>query len=236
MKKGFSLLLSFILVFNIINVTAFALSDANQSCKVITYEEYIGAIQEEFAAYGIEWYAKETTSPAVFTQKELDEALEQVHSYVESHLAAQEAAFHEFQELSQNGELKEDDLLVSPKVLYHTYYDLYDDTFVPVTTIPILYTFCTIRTTVDILTDLQNYYIISPSNVRLQVRSGTGIGTYCELQSYQCSYSNQNTTSARINFLINCTVMEELTIGVVTSWSYVDVSYTTSFRPFPQNL
>jgi hypothetical protein len=109
---------------------------------------------------------------------------------------------------------------------------MYDDTFLELTDIPILPKNCTIRTSVDILTELLTYGIVNAGEPTLEVRDGTGIDDYVKLLSYNYTVTNNNTSNARVTYSITCQLKESMTIGGTTSWGKFEHTYSVKFYPF----
>ena len=87
MKRRLLASLSVLFILSSINAQVFA---ADSSLQEITFNEYYSAIQDRFESYGIRWEGVSTNNlypDYVYTQEDLNEALEQADEYCEAILS-----------------------------------------------------------------------------------------------------------------------------------------------------
>lgn len=97
--------------------------------------------------------------------------------------------------------------------------------------LPIVPRYFEVQTTVDILTELLSYSIISVDEPTLRITAATGYDDYISLVSYDYSVSRNNTADAKVTVNITCEVKESVSIGGIESWAYVTKNYSVSFTP-----
>lgn len=230
MKRRLLASLSVLFILSSINAQVFA---ANSSLQQITFNEYYSAIQDRFESYGIRWEGVSTNNlypDYVYTQEDLNEALEQADEYCEAILSPSQTLICVDAIETSDVALTSTETALPKGVMYHTYTLTASNTITDMS-LPIVPRYFEVQTTVDILTELLSYSIISVDEPTLRITAATGYDDYISLVSYDYSVSRNNTADAKVTVNITCEVKESVSIGGIESWAYVTKNYSVSFTP-----
>ncbi len=215
--KNFIRFLVFVLTLSTLSVHTFA-AEKNQT---VSFEEYAKAIEAEYAKYGVEGGVYEPEGEFFCTIDTLEQDLNIVRQRAKSIAAAKISS--PIQSCNSTASAIEPQGMITTTTMTDTYF--YKDLSHPI----IPYS-CTIKTTVVITSDYQNAHIISVSKPELEITKGIGIDDWIEYVSHSTSI-NQEKKSAQQTIV--CKVKEEISLGAITSWEKVEVTYIASFKNIP---
>lgn len=212
-KKMISVLLVMALML-MCSVTAFAEENEN----TVTFEEYAEAIEAEYAKYGLEGGVYEPEEEFICDVEMLEQDLNIVRLYAESVVErAGTPSPHPSNNISSD---------VAPLSMIGTVTKTATYYYTNLSN-PIIPCFCTIQSTSVITVDYQNSHIVSASRPALEIVSGTGIADWIEYVSHSTSI---NQTRKSVSQTITCKIKQEITLGVSTSWSKIQITYNANYN------
>lgn len=193
---------------------------AYESNQYVTLEEYSAAIEAEYAEYGIEGGVFEPEGEFLCTHETLQSDLAIVKEYCENYVKRQQMPIMVEPETEPS---------ISSRVMRGTV-TMTDSYIYFDTSVPVMPLWCKIETTVDIVVDYQGAYIVYANTPTLEVTEALGFDDWIEYVSHSTTIDQEN---HRVTMDITCKVKEEVSLGAVTSWAKIDITYPAVYNDVP---